>query len=175
MPEASSSWSSPKIAVVEMGELGNGTVAVDTIQPGELVIVQGGRVMDYAEILTSDYEPFSNHCFQITGNLVISPYVPEEAALDGIFKVNHSCEPTCGFLGQLSLRAMRLIDPGEQITYDYAMTDANWGKVTCAEMRCLCGASSCRRIITGNDWKLPELQKKYEGYHSTFIQSLIDG
>ena len=70
---------------------------------------------------------------------------------------------------------MRNIQIEEEITYDYAMTDANWENVTCAEMKCLCEANNCRRIITGDDWKRVDLQEKYKGYFSTFIQEMIEG
>jgi hypothetical protein len=32
------------------------------------------------------------------------------------------------------------------------------------------GAKNCRKTITGNDWKLPILQKRYNGYFSNYIQ-----
>jgi hypothetical protein len=42
------------------------------------------------------------------------------------------------------------------------------------EMKCQCGAVNCRGTITGVDWKKPEIQRKYDGYFSWFIQRRID-
>jgi hypothetical protein len=41
-------------------------------------------------------------------------------------------------------------------------------------MQCECGAESCRGIITGTDWRKPEIQHKCGGYFSWFIQRRID-
>jgi hypothetical protein len=37
-------------------------------------------------------------------------------------------------------------------------------------MACLCRAASCRKIISGRDWRKPELQRKYLGYFSAYLQ-----
>ena len=129
--------------------------------------------MDHKHVEESDYKTFCDHCFQIEKNFLICPTEPRKENLDGVFQVNHSCNPNCGFRGQVVLVAMRNIQTGEEISYDYAMTDANLHDVTCADMKCLCGVSDCRRLITGEDWKNIDLQKKYAGFFSIFIQELI--
>jgi uncharacterized protein len=65
--------------------------------------------------------------------------------------------------------ALRDIGIGEEFTADYAMTEDEP-----YEMNCRCGSQSCRGIITGFDWQKPEIQKKYNGYFSWFIQRRID-
>jgi hypothetical protein len=42
------------------------------------------------------------------------------------------------------------------------------------KMECHCRSRTCRKLITGFDWRKPELQKKYDGYFSWFIQRRID-
>ena len=168
------SWVNPKITIKDIGKKGIGSFANIPISKDEVVVVQGGRIMDYKDIEESDYKLFCDHCFQIENNLLICPVEPTREKLDGVFQVNHSCNPTCGFQGQIVLVAMRDIQVGEEITYDYAMTDANWHNVTCTEMTCLCSAENCRHIITGEDWKRKDLQEKYKGFFSTFIQELIE-
>ncbi len=59
--------------------------------------------------------------------------------------------------------------PNEELTFDYAMTDDEL-----YEMPCQCGTTSCRQVITGFDWQKPEVQKKYHGYFSWFIQRKIN-
>ena len=36
-----------------------------------------------------------------------------------------------------------------------------------------CGTPSCRGLITGGDWKLPELQERYAGFFSSYITRKI--
>jgi uncharacterized protein len=79
--------------------------------------------------------------------------------------LNHSCDPNLGLQGQIVFVAFRDIAAGEELTIDYAMTDDEP-----YEMECQCGSATCRKLITGADWQKPELQKKYDGYFSWFIQ-----
>ncbi|HMY16300.1 MAG TPA: hypothetical protein PKA58_08205, partial [Polyangium sp.] len=50
-----------------------------------------------------------------------------------------------GLDGQIVLRAMRGIVPGEEICYDYAMSDGS----DYDEFECTCGTPDCRQQITG--------------------------
>lgn len=168
------SWINPKITVNATHGKGLGSFANSKISRGEAIIVQGGKILSYKEIQTSEYKPFSDHCFQVEDGLLICPYEPKQEKMDGVFHVNHSCEPNCGFKGQIVMVAMRDIEAGEEITYDYAMTDANRGDVTCSEMNCLCAKENCRRVVTGDDWQNQELQKKYAGFFSFLIQKMIE-
>ena len=68
--------------------------------------------------------------------------------------VNHSCDPNTGWrtgpAGRLGLHARRPIAPGEEITWDYAMAEADFvidGKPR--SFACRCGTSLCRRTIEG--------------------------
>jgi hypothetical protein len=57
------------------------------------------------------------------------------------------CEPNIGFAGNIVLVAMRDVEPGEELTTDYAMFDDD------GVMDCNCGRTSCRRCISGRDWQ----------------------
>lgn len=69
-----------------------------------------------------------------------------------------------------TVSARRDIAAGEELTLDYAMftVTPEW------RMPCQCGAGSCRGIVTGIDWQLPELQQRYAGHFSPFINIRID-
>jgi hypothetical protein len=41
------------------------------------------------------------------------------------------------------------------------------------EFECHCGLPHCRGKIAGDDWKLPELWKKYNGYFSPYLARRI--
>ena len=82
--------------------------------------------------------------------------------------LNHSCEPNAGIEGNIVFIAMRDIKAGEEITIDYAMCDDDN-----FELKCNCQSKSCRKIITGKDWMKKELQKRYAGYFSIYLEKKI--
>lgn len=168
------SWISSKIKVDKSKKLGIGTFVVKPIKKGELVIVQGGQMISSAEFDSDKFKPIWYHAFQVEREVYICPFNLDRDTFDGVFNVNHSCNPTCGFKGQVTMVSLRDLEPGEEITFDYAMTDVESEGEGWEDMECLCGSKDCRKKITGNDWKLSELRKKYRGYFSTYVQNLID-
>jgi len=86
--------------------------------------------------------------------------------------VNHSCDGNCWYMNDELLVAMRDIKKGEELCYDYALTEGDEDWVLAP--KCLCSAKSCRGLVTGNDWKNPELRKKYGRHFLKFILQRID-
>ena len=72
--------------------------------------------------------------------------------------------------GQITLAARRNIERGEEVCFDYAMSDG----LIYDEFDCHCGAPACRGRVTGEDWRLPELWARYPGGFSPFLQRRID-
>jgi hypothetical protein len=70
--------------------------------------------------------------------------------------------------GQIVFVAMRDIEPGEELTHDWATTDDD-----AYEMECNCGADNCRNVVTGQDWRRKDLQEKYRGYMSWYLEERI--
>jgi hypothetical protein len=64
--------------------------------------------------------------------------------------------------------ALRDIDAGEELTHDWATTDDDT-----YEMECNCGSENCRKVISGQDWRRKDLQEKYEGNLSWYIDEKI--
>jgi hypothetical protein len=156
---------SPKLATKIRAEKGGyGLYAMQTIQPGELLVMWGGDVVT-SDRLTELSPRSKRHSIQIEENLYLVPHQMPEA---GDF-VNHSCDPNAGLSGQTGLIAIRAVEAGEEICYDYAMSDGS----PYDEFRCKCGALSCRGRVTGNDWALPHLQLRYGGYFSPYLQRRI--
>jgi uncharacterized protein len=83
--------------------------------------------------------------------------------------VNHSCTPNCGLAGNMLVVAVRDIAIGEELTFDYAMSDGG----DYDEFDCLCGSAECRGVVTGRDWQLPELQLRYAGWFSPYLARKI--
>lgn len=145
-------------------EGGCGVFAREKILKDELVSLWGGKIARTDE-LDPTMPRFTQRVLQMDENLYL--LTAEEKEPNDCF--NHSCEPNLGFFGQIGLVAMRDINAGEELTFDYAMSDGG----PYDEFDCYCGSKSCRHKITGNDWKLPELWKKYDGYFSPYLARRI--
>lgn len=157
-------WLSPKAEARPAGEKGWGAFAVEPIAAGETVTAFGGWVVPMAVLETLSHDRQSRS-IQVDADLyLVSAETPEPGDM-----LNHSCEPNCGLSGQLLLVAMRDIAPGEELSFDYAMCDAS----DYDEFRCLCGQPTCREIVTGADWRDPELQDKYAGWFSPYLERRI--
>lgn len=158
---------SPKVEKRSSSIDGRGLFAKTAIANGEIVVVKGGYVLqqEQRDRIGKELGPSE---IQITEDLFIGPATMAERE-GGMMHLNHSCEPNLGLQGQIVFVAMRDIAAGEELTFDYAMTDDEP-----YEMECRCGRQACRRRITGADWRRPELQKKYDGYFSWFIQKRIN-
>ncbi len=157
---------STKLEVRNAPEKGGYAVyALKTIQKDEVLAVWGGQVVTLAQVLELTREE-QGHTIQIYDELYLAPMGMEEPA----DYINHSCSPNAGVCGQISLVAMREIGIGEEITFDYAMSDSS----SFDEFDCACGAPTCRGLVSGSDWKRPDLWKRYDGYFSTYLQHRID-
>lgn len=158
------SYLTPKARAISAGAMGHGAVAIDFIAAGELIVAYGGRCVsrDELELLPEDQQRRS---LQIADHVYLAgPTEPEPADF-----VNHSCQPNCGISGASNIVAMRDIEPGEVLSYDYACSDGS----DYDEFECLCGSANCRGKVTGHDWMLPELQLRYRGYFSPYLQQRI--
>lgn len=160
------SYISPK-ATVKMSPIqGRGLFAVEAIETGEIVCVKGGAIFN-RERLREVSARMGPAEVQIAEDLFIGPLLEEEREGSMIFS-NHSCEPNIGVRGQIIFVAMRRIEAGEELTHDWAMTDDDDYR-----MDCRCGSAGCRKVITGQDWRRPELQAKYSGYISWYLVEKI--
>jgi SET domain-containing protein len=159
-----SSWISPKAAKGSPSQIsGRGLVAVDRIAEGEVVAVKGGHIRT-TEQMRALPERLQNSGVQITDDLHLVAVEDHEYEAVMLF-VNHSCQPNVGFAGNVVLVAMRDVDAGEELTTDYAMFDDYEGSMDCS-----CGRPGCRRVVDGRDWMRPELQERYRGYFSWYLQ-----
>ncbi len=162
------SWLSPKTEVRASAIEGRGLFAAEAISKGEVVAVKGGSIFGRPELdrLAKELVPAE---IQIGDSLYIGPVRPEDREGAMIFS-NHSCEPNIGVRGQIVFVALRDVQGGEELTHDWAMTDDD-----SYEMKCRCGAASCRGVITGDDWRRPDLRRKYGEHVSEYLLRKIRG
>lgn len=161
------SYHSPKLEARPLPSKGHyGLFALEVVPAGELLTAWGGVV-----IHASQLDELPDAIRHLTVQIEEALYLTTEAHKAGPADyVNHSCEPNAGMRGYSMLVALRDIAPGEEICYDYAMSDgSDYDEFTCA-----CGAAACRGRVTGQDWRKPELWLKYDGYFSTYLQRRID-
>jgi SET domain-containing protein len=161
------SYLSPKTVVKESPIHGRGLFAREPIVTGEIVAIKGGYVFD-AQTLRDVAQHLGPAEIPIADSLFIGPLTEHEREGAMLFS-NHSCDPNIGIQGQIVFVAMRGIQPGEELTHDWATTDDDT-----YEMKCYCGADPCRGIITGQDWRREDLQEKYRGYIAWYLQRKID-
>ena len=153
-------WLTPKAEARPAGDKGWGSYVTSPIAAGETVAVFGGWVIDGTQLATMSLDR-QHRSIQIDADLyLVSSDTPEPGDM-----LNHSCEPNCGLQGSQILVAMRDIAPGEELSFDYAMCDAS----DYDEFTCLCGAPTCREIVTGADWRSPVLQERYAGWFSPYL------
>jgi SET domain-containing protein len=159
------SYFSPKLEAVELPHKGlYGVFARAFIAAGELLVMWAGDLMTLEQL--GQLEPIlRGRSIQVEDNLYLVPRQTEAADF-----VNHSCSPNAGLSGQIALVALRDIQPGQEVCYDYAMSDGS----TYDEFDCQCGEAECRHRITGDDWRLPALQARYRGHFSPYLQRRID-
>lgn len=159
------SWVTPKVERRESGRNGKG---VYTVRP----IAKDERIWSFlANRLAPQNSSARWQHYQADLAQIANPlgYAYLSLAELGGESFTHSCAPNAGFGGTLELVAMQQISPAEPITFDYAMCfPFPFGLMTCH-----CGALTCRKVVTGNDWELPELQQRYQGYFQPFIAEKI--
>jgi SET domain-containing protein len=146
----------PLVKLVDWGVIeGKGLVATGLIRAGEVVsrLDPDQPMVAISELLTwpdERRETYFVHAYQCSA----THYVAE----NGIDKhMNHSCDPNTWWIDNDTMVARRDIQPGDEITYDYATTEIALD----FEMTCLCGTEACRGLITNRDYQRPDWQARF--------------
>lgn len=82
--------------------------------------------------------------------------------------INHSCDPSTGIKGTVTLVALRNLKSGDEITIDYSAVEADprW------YMKCSCKAKGCRKVIRSIQFLPQENFKRYLPFVSTYFKKL---
>lgn len=145
-----------KISVRQTRKYGKAVYADQKIRKGEVIAVYDGPIYD------DDFDGWTKDLLYHT--IQIGPAKWRDSK--GVARlINHSCDPNCGIRGLNKIVAMRTIQPGEEITWDYEMTEKSWW----FRMKCKCGQPQCRKVI-GDYARMPRsVRKRYEGYISEWL------
>ena len=149
-------WRSPKVEVRASPLSGRGLFARESIGAGEPVAVKAGHVVDRVESERLADE-IGDYALQIHDDLFLAPRTTAEVD-DTVVMMNHSCDANVGFAGIVYV-ALRNIAADDELCHDYALARSG-----AYSMECRCGASDCRGTVTGDDWKLPQVRRRY-GHH----------
>ena len=85
--------------------------------------------------------------------------------------LNHSCDPTLAWAADGAvLVAFRDVEAGEELTVDYATSSTDPQMV----VRCHCETYRCRQLVTGDDWRIPQVQRRYAGHLAQVVQRGVD-
>lgn len=162
------SWISPKIEVRDSPFHGKGLFAKLPLNKNEVVVIWGGNFVN--EIEARKAKQHGKAIQQIDDNLWdVFNYLTKND--DPSYNHNHSCDPNTWMNDEVTIAARRKINPEEELTVDYAMfvLDSNYKMPG----ECKCGTSLCRHNITGKDWQLPTLQRRYKNHFNPFLNRLI--
>jgi len=167
------------IGIVGGGQLGK-MLVLAAKKMGFMVIVTdptpqspAGQVADRE--LTGDYkdEKVTRKLAKLSDVITIDAEFVNDKVLSSIEKSGKPVHPSSKTISiikdKLKIVARKDIDVGEEITIDYAMMESSD-----YSFKCNCGFLKCRGVVTGNDWKIPELQNRYSGYFSGYLQEKID-
>ncbi len=127
---------------------GLGVSTTAFIPKGAFVLKFGGEIYSTKEV------PPDSFAMQIDDDLWLCS---DGSLLDD--RVNHSCDPNTGFLNHDPvLYALRDIQPGEEVTWDYStsISEAGWS------LNCLCGSANCRQVILPFSELTPEQQQRLD-------------
>jgi uncharacterized protein len=160
------SWLDPRVEIRPSPISGRGLFAREPIATGEIVERWGGIRITDAELqeIAETLPRYNSAAIGEGINLLL-------ALDDPIGFGNHSCNPNLWMHDAITIETRHDIARDEELTIDYAThtVSAAWQM----ERECQCGSPLCRHIITGNDWRRPELQERYRGHFSPFIDDRI--
>jgi hypothetical protein len=157
-------WLHPDVEVRPSRIAGKGLFAWAPISGATTVSQLGGRLVSSLELrklfASTAVDPERPYIDTITvtetTHLVLPPRRPNGYDNPNGYG-NHSCDPNLWWVGPYTLAARRDIATGDEVTNDYA-TSTGSADFT---MDCSCGSALCRGTVTGDDWRLQELQERY--------------
>jgi uncharacterized protein len=140
---------------------GHGLIATAEIRAGDTVALLGGRMVSGHQLrqllARANSQDPPTYVDAITVAADAHLVLPEG---ETIHFLNHSCDPNVWHIDAFTIAARRDVAVNEELTIDYATHSG----LTTFRMDCSCGSFHCRRVITGDDWRLKVLQERYQDH-----------
>lgn len=143
---------------------GTGVFAATRIAAGSLVVSFGGTATDWVGVTRLDPSRRSRSLQVDDDRFLAGPPTAEPGE-----QVNHSCSPSCRLRNAVQLVAARDLEPGDEITYDYATSDT----APYDEFACDCLSASCRGTVRADDWADRRVQQRLDGWFAPHVARRI--
>ena len=138
-----------RLDVRKSGVHGRGVYAIQFIREGTRIIEYTGQRVSWESAPDVENSPHTFN-FGLESGEVINPEIGGNDAR----WINHCCEPNCEAIeedGRIFIYAMRDIEPGQELFYDYALEiDEPITEKSMNEFACHCGAARCRGTMLGS-------------------------
>lgn len=146
---ATKDWSND-FEIKDTHKYGRGVFAKRNFKKGETI-----WVLDGEEVSEVD-------CDQMVADGLVNNDDPLQISKDSYLLLdepsiifNHSCDPNAGLRGRSTMVAIRDIQPGEEITYDYSALVPPYNHTFTTMPNCQCGTAKCRGSL-GNISTIPK-------------------
>lgn len=144
----------------QQGRFGRGLLASRDFQRGDLVVQTHGHVLSYQ----------TEHSMQVDWGHHYEPFPPARF-------INHRCEPNLGVKtnpqGHPDFYALHSIKAGEELYFDYAMTEFEHIPRDDAalefDLACRCDSPQCRKKLGYYSDLTSDIKKIYTGYISRYL------
>ena len=155
------------VSLIEVRESplhGKGVFALRSIAKGTRVIEYLGERVSHREAdrRYGDKDANDNHTFLF----IVDSRTVIDAGVDGNEArfVNHACEPNCESVieeRRVFIEALRAIEPGEELTYDYQIQRDDDDPPDADEIfACRCGFAGCRGTMLWSEPAAPPVQRQ---------------
>jgi len=134
---------------------GRGVFALTTIPKGICIVEYRGRRTSWDEAAARDTDP-DNPAHTFLFGLEDGRVIDASIGGNDARWINHSCDPNCEAFEddtkRIFVETLRIIRPGEEITYDYRLAvEGRMTKREKAQFACHCGTRKCRGSLLGKD------------------------
>ena len=129
-------------------DVGLGLFAVRPIAEGEAILQFDGPPLTLDEVRAKG--PLAANTLQVDHNRYLDLVEPGRL-------VNHSCSPNAGIRNGVILVALRLIEPSEEIRFDYSTTIGDRWTMSCA-----CRSPECRGNVAAYRLLPEHVRRRYE-------------
>ena len=144
---------------------GHGVFTNRSFERGDAVFIMKGKRMKFKIRTKTDSRRFDSLAPGVANWIGIDKDTWMDPQ-DGFSTVlNHSCNPNLGIKGRATFVALRHIVAGEELTYDYSITedDIHW------KFRCRCGAKNCRETVRSVQYLPRQCYRKYHPFISRYF------
>jgi hypothetical protein len=149
---------SKPLAIVNIQGKGRGIITKTDVTQGEAILRFSGHLVTGKEVRNP------NAALQVDQDL----FLESQGAIDE--SLNHSCNPNCYVdFEDLTLRALKDIRHGEELTFDYNTSEYDLMQQDCAFL-CHCGSKNCIGNINGFRYAPLEHRKRIEQLLSPFLR-----